>query len=117
MVMSSRNWKAQGERMNENQGRYNNPIAKDYNPTVDKLLKAIPTLTDEAQILKAYRDLNVIFMQDQVALTLCFLPEQFYEFSTLNWTNFASEDNPYAPPQPPFYGSGTKMLWEIKGAK
>ncbi len=117
MVMSSRNWKAQGERMNENQGRYNNPAAKDYNPTVDNLLKQIPTLTDEAQILKAYRDLNVIFMQDQVALPLCFLPEQFYEFSTLNWTNFANEDNPYAPPQPPFYGSGTKMLWEIKRAK
>jgi peptide/nickel transport system substrate-binding protein len=117
VVMSSRNWKPQGEKMFENQGRYNNPAAKDYNPVVDKLLKLIPTLTDEAQLVKAYRDLNVIFMQDQVVLTLCFLPEQFYEFSTLNWTNFATEDNPYAPPQPPFYGSGIKMLWEIKRAK
>jgi peptide/nickel transport system substrate-binding protein len=117
MVMSSRNWKAQGDRMNENQGRYNNPTTKDYNLMVDKLLKQIPTLTDEAQTLKAYRDLNVIFMQDQPALPLCFLPEQFYEFSTLNWTNFANEENPYAPPQPPFYGSGTRMLWEIKRAK
>jgi len=117
MVMSSRNWKAQGERMNENQGRYNKPGGKDYNPTVDKLLKLIPTLTDEAAKTKAYRDLNVIFMQDQPALTLAFLPEQFYEFSTLHWTNFASEDNPYAPPQPPFYGAGTKMLWELKPVK
>jgi len=116
-IMSSRNWKPQGERMNENQGRYNNPAAKDYNPLVDKLLKLIPTLTDETAKIKAYRDLNVIFMQDQVSLTLCFLPEQFYEFSTLNWTNFANEDNPYCPPQPPFYSSGIKMLWEMKRAK
>jgi peptide/nickel transport system substrate-binding protein len=56
-------------------------------------------------------------MQDQPVLTLCFLPEQYFEFSTINWTNFATEDNPYAPPQPPFYGSGTRMLWEIKRAK
>jgi peptide/nickel transport system substrate-binding protein len=117
VVMSSRNWKPQGEKMFENQGRYNNPKAPDYNPKVDQLLKTIPTLTDETQIMKAYRELNTIFMQDQAVLTLCYLPEQFYEFSTLNWTNFASEDNPYAPPQPPYYGSGTKMLWELKRAK
>ncbi len=117
MVMSSRNWKPQGERMNENQGRYNNPKEKDYNRAVDSLLKAIPRLIDEAEKIKAYRALNVIFMQDQPALPVAYLPEQFYEFSTIHWTNFATEDNPYAPPQPPFYGAGIKMLWEIKRAK
>jgi peptide/nickel transport system substrate-binding protein len=117
MIMSSRNWKPQGERMNENQGRYNKPGSKEYNPVVEKLLKLIPTLTDEAEKIKAYRELNVIFMQDQVSLPLAFLPEQFYEFSTTNWTNFATEENPYAPPQPPFYGAGTKMLWELKSVK
>ena len=117
MVMSSRNWKPQGERMNENQGRYNNPKGKEYNRAVDSLLKAIPRLIDEAEKIKAYRALNVIFMQDQPALPVAYLPEQFYEFSTIHWTNFATEDNPYAPPQPPFYGAGIKMLWEIKRAK
>jgi peptide/nickel transport system substrate-binding protein len=117
IIMSARNWKVEGERMNENQGRYNNPKAKGYNKSVDSLLKAIPRITDEAELLKAYRALNVIFMQDQPALPLAFLPEQFYEFSTMHWTNFATEDNPYAPPQPPFYGNGTKMLWELKPAK
>ncbi|MBN2035548.1 MAG: ABC transporter substrate-binding protein [Chitinispirillaceae bacterium] len=117
IIMSSRNWKPEGERMNENQGRYNNPKGKDYNSSVDSLLKAIPRMTDQDKLLNAYRRLNVIFMQDQPALPLAFLPEQFYEFSVRHWTNFATEDNPYAPPQPPFYGTGTKMLWEIKPAK
>jgi peptide/nickel transport system substrate-binding protein len=116
-VMSSRNWKPAGERMNENQGRYNNPKAKNYNKAVDSLLKAIPRITDDAELVKAYRALNIIFMQDQPALPLAYLPEQFYEFSTKHWTNFATEDNPYAPPQPPFYAAGVKMLWELKPAQ
>lgn len=113
-VMSSRNWKPEGEKMNENQGRYNNPASKDYNPEVDNLLRLIPTLTDEAKKVEAYRKLNIIFMQDMPALPLAYLPEQFYEFSTKNWTNFPTEDNPYAPPQCLCFGAGTKSLWQIK---
>jgi peptide/nickel transport system substrate-binding protein len=113
-VMSSRNWKPEGEKMNENQGRYNNPNSKEYNAEVDRLLKLIPTLTDEAQKVEAYRKLNIIFMQDMPTLPLAYLPEQFYEFSTKNWTNFPTEDNPYAPPQCLCFGAGTKSLWEIK---
>jgi len=113
-VMSSRNWKPEGEKMNENQGRYNNPNGKGYKAEVDNLLKLIPTLTDEAEKVKAYRRLNIIFMEDMPALPLAYLPEQFYEFSTKNWTNFPTEENPYAPPQCLCYGAGTKSLWQIK---
>jgi peptide/nickel transport system substrate-binding protein len=116
-IMSARNWKPEGQRMNENQGRYNNPKSKKYNPSVDSLLKAIPRIMDEAELSKAYRALNIIFMVDQPAIPLAYLPEQFYEFSTKHWTNFATEDNPYAPPQPPFYAAGIKMLWELKPVK
>lgn len=113
-VMSSRNWKPEGEKMNENQGRYNNPNEGSYRKEVDELLRLIPTLTDEAEKVKAYRRLNVIFMEDMPTLPLAYLPEQFYEFSTKNWTNFPTEENPYAPPQCLCYGAGTKSLWEIK---
>ncbi len=112
-VMSSRNWKPEGEKMNENQGRYNNPRSREYNPEVDNLLKLIPTLTDEAEKVKAYRKLNIIFMQDLPALPLAYLPEQFYEFSTKNWENFPDENNQYAPPQCLCFGAGTRSLWEI----
>ena len=109
-VMSSRNWKPTGQDMDENQGRYRNPAA-------DTLLKKIPVMADESLIVNAYSDLNAIFMRDQPALTLCFLPEQYYEFSTRHWNNFPCAENPYAPPQPPFYGSGINMLWALKKGK
>ena len=114
MVMASRNWKPEGEKMNENQGRYNNPASKDFNPRVDELLKIIPNLTDEEEKKKAYRELNKIFMQDQPALPLVYRPEEFYDFSIKHWTNFATKENPYAPPQLPSFGAGRNMLWEIK---
>ncbi|MCX7727765.1 MAG: hypothetical protein N2053_13075, partial [Chitinispirillaceae bacterium] len=116
-VMSSRNWAPVGEKMNENQGRYNNPKSKEYNPAVDSLLRVIPTLKDEQERIKAYRKLNIIFMEDVPTIPLAYLPEQFYEFSTKNWTNFPTEDNPYAPPQCPFYGAGRRILWELKLAQ
>lgn len=113
-VMSSRNWAPEGEKMNENQGRYNKPGTKEYNKSVDSLLKAIPTLTDVGARKQAYRALNVIFMQDQPALPLAYLPEQFYEFSIRHWDNFPTAANPYAPPQCLSFGAGTRSLWEIK---
>jgi peptide/nickel transport system substrate-binding protein len=112
--MSSRNWKPVGEKMNENQGRYNQPGTKEYNPLVDSLLKAIPSMTDDTQRTDAYRKLNAIFMQDQPTLPLVYRPEQFYEFSVKNWTNFPNEQNAYTPPQIPCFGVGIKTLWEIK---
>ncbi len=117
IVMSSRNWKPEGEKMNENQGRYNNPRDKNYNPAVDSLLKTLPRLVDETEKRKAYSALNKIFMEDQVTLPLTYLPEQFYEFSIKNWAGWATEENPYAPPQSPFFGLGIKMLWHIKPTK
>jgi len=118
-VMSSRNWAPAGgdAKMNENQGRYNNPKSKDYNPKVDSLLKVIPTLSDEAAMKAAYTQLNTIFMQDQPTLPLCNLPEQFYEFSTTHWVNWQNEKNPSAPPQLPWIGAATKALWNLQPVK
>lgn len=113
-VMSSRNWAACGKSMNENQGRYNNPKAADYNPKVDSLLKAIPLLSDEGALKKAYAELNDIFLDDQPAIPLVYLPEQFYEFSTKTWTGWPTEKNPSAPPQLPWVSAGIKTLWNLK---
>jgi peptide/nickel transport system substrate-binding protein len=112
-VMSSRAWKPVGQRMTENYGRYNNPKSPDYNKAVDSLIRVLPGLTDEKKIIAAYRELNVIFMQDQPALTLVYRPEYFYEFSDRKWSNFPTEENPYAPPQAPCFGAGRNILWEI----
>ncbi len=93
------------------------PKSKEYNPAVDSLLKVIPIISDEAQLIDAYRQLNKIFMQDQPALPLCYLPEQFYEISDKNWKNWPNEKNPYAPPLLPWGSASTKILWQLQSVK
>ena len=56
-------------------------------------------------------------MEDQPAIPLTYLPEQFYEFSDQVWTNWPTEKNPYAPPQLPWIASGTKILWNLQLSK
>jgi peptide/nickel transport system substrate-binding protein len=118
-LMASRNWVPAGgdNKMNENQGRYNSPKSSDFNPVVDKLINAIPTMTDENQIKDAYRQLNKIFMEDQPAIPLCYLPEQFYEYSTKVWKNWPTEGNPYEPPLLPMMSVSTRALWKLQLVK
>jgi peptide/nickel transport system substrate-binding protein len=118
-VMSSRNWVPVGgdNKMNENQGRYNSPKSDKYNPKVDELLRKIPTLEKEEDLTAAYRELNKIFMKDQPALPLCYLPEQFYEFSEKVWKGWPTSEKDYAPPLLPWVGASTKILWNLQPAK
>jgi peptide/nickel transport system substrate-binding protein len=118
-VMSSRNWAPVGKdgRMNENQGRYNNPKSPEYRPEVDSLLQVIPVTADTAALTTAYHQLNKIFMEDQPALPLVYLPEQFYEYSDQQWSNWPNAENSYAPPQLPWVSAGRKTLWNLKPAK
>jgi peptide/nickel transport system substrate-binding protein len=112
-VMTSRDWAPVGERMNENYGRYNQPGSPQYNSAVDSLINIIPLITDEAELVAAYRKLNVIFMQDQPAIPLVYRPEYFYQYSTKFWNNFPNEENPYAPPQVPTVQAARDMLWKL----
>ena len=116
-VMSSRDWLPIGNWANTNIGRYNQPGTKEYRPEIDKLLSTIPLMTDSTEIAKAYRKLNKIFMEDQPSIPLLYMPEQYYEFSNRVWTNWPTAKNPYAPPQLPWIGSGTKILWNLKPTK
>ncbi len=110
----ARDWQPIGSWAGTNIGRYNKPGSPEYRPEVDSLLTEIPLMTDKAQKVEAYRTLNRIFMEDQPAIPLAYLPEQFYEFSDRVWTNWPTEKNPYAPPQLPWIASGTKILWNLK---
>lgn len=116
-VMSSRDWAPLGNWAGTNIGRYNQPGTPEYRPEVDSLLAAVPLMTDSVAIAEAYRTLNRIFMEDQVAIPLAYLPEQYYEYSDHVWTNWPNAQNPYAPQQLPWIGSGTKILWNIKLSK
>ncbi len=112
-VMSSQNWQPLGAWASANIGRYNNPASSNYRPEVDSLLKIIPLLKNEQDRIDAYEKLNMIFMVDQPAIPLVYLPEQFYYFNDKIWKNWPTQKNPYAPPQIPGLGSGTNILWHI----
>jgi len=109
-IMNSKNIKAVGEETFTNQGRFSNKEA-------DSLLNIIPSLTDENQLKEAYRALNRIFMTEIPVLTLMYRPTQYYQFSTIHWTNFPTEENPYAPPQNLIVAASVKALWSIKPNK
>ncbi len=109
-VMGSVSFKPAGEETFSNQGRYKNDEA-------DKLITKIPGLTSEKELAEAYRELNRIFMETIPVLPVMYRPTQYYQFSTKHWTNFPSEENPYAPPQILVVAAGVKALWGIKPAK
>lgn len=108
-IMSSDEWAPLGEPMWNNQGRYKDPVA-------DSLLNVLPKLTDDEEIKKTYRVLNIKFMKEMPVIPLMYRPWFFYEFSTKHWTNFPTSENPYSPPQCLIVGAGIKALWNIKPA-
>lgn len=106
-VMSSDEWAPKGEAMWNGMGRYKNDKA-------DSLLTILPKLTDDAEIVETYRELNIKFMKEMPVIPLMYRPWFFYEFSTKHWTNFPTNDNPRSPPQCLVVGAGIKGLWELK---
>jgi len=109
-IMSTDSYKPVGEDAFSNQGRYQNVEA-------DKLILQIPSITDEKELAEAYRQLNKIFMETIPVLPVMYRPTQYYQFSTKHWTNYPTEENPYAPPQILIVAAGVKALWGIKPAK
>ncbi len=106
-VMSSDDWIPKGEPMWNGMGRYKDAEA-------DSLLTVLPKLTDDMQIVETYRVINIKFMKEMPVIPLMYRPWFFYEFSTKNWTNFPTSENPYAPPQCLVVGAGIKALWNIQ---
>jgi peptide/nickel transport system substrate-binding protein len=112
-IFTAKDWAPEGEKMYRNFGRFNNPKAKDYNPRIEALIDLIPTLEEESDRLRAYRELNILFMQLQPTLPLVYRPDVFYEYNVRHWEGFPSAADPFGPPQIPGDRLGTKMLWRI----
>jgi peptide/nickel transport system substrate-binding protein len=113
-LLTSSDFAPQGEKMYKNMGRFNDPKSPGYIARIDELLATIPTLKDESELTRAYRELNLIYMQQQPTIPLVYRPDNFYEYSTRHWTNFPTAHNPYLPPQSPGERMGTDMLWSLQ---
>jgi peptide/nickel transport system substrate-binding protein len=112
-VLSNQDFAPLGDKMYKNFGRFNDPRGKDYVRRFDELLDRIPTLTDPAELSAAYRELNVLFMQQQPVLPIVYRPEQFYQFSTRVWRGFPTAKDPFLPPLMPSSRLGTRILWHL----
>ncbi|WP_173473711.1 ABC transporter substrate-binding protein [Fibrobacter succinogenes] len=105
-MLSTANYKPIGEEAFANPGRF-------QNAEINKLLKQIPTITAEDSLVEAYRELNKLFMQTVPLIPVMYRPTTYYQFSTKHWTNFPTEENPYAPPNNLIVAAGVSALWEI----
>lgn len=74
-VLSSRNWKPTGEKMNENQGRFNQPGTDNYIFEIDSLLNALPAMIDADKITSVCRRLNIHHLEEQPTISLFYQPE------------------------------------------
>jgi peptide/nickel transport system substrate-binding protein len=117
IVLNSDEWAPQGEKRYKNMGRFNNPKGAGYIARFDELLKEIPRIKDEAQLVKAYRELNALYMKHQPTIPLVYRADQFYEFTEKIWTGWPTSANPFLPPQMPGDRFGTRILWQLKPAK
>jgi len=73
-------------------------------------------LTDPGELRAAYRELNVLFMQQQPVLPIVYRPDQFYQFSERTWRGFPRADAAFLPPQIPSSRLGTRILWFLEPA-
>jgi peptide/nickel transport system substrate-binding protein len=80
-------------------------------PAVAKLLDQAAA-ADEAEVGEIYTELDTLYMKNAPMIPLMYRPLEFFEFNEVNWTNFPSEDNDYAPPM--FQGAGVSWLYKIK---
>jgi peptide/nickel transport system substrate-binding protein len=116
-VLTTSDFAPPGEKMYRNLGRFNDPKSPGHIRRFDELLGTIPTLTDNAELLAAYRELNILFMREQPILPLVYRPDQFYEFSNRVWRGFPTAADPFLPPQIPSARLGTRILWHLSLAE
>lgn len=69
---------------------------------------------DGDELVDLYQQLDAIFRANVPTIPLMYRPLQFYEFNESVWSNFPTDENPYAPPM--HYGSGIKVLYGIEPA-
>lgn len=71
------------------------------NPAADELIKAIPTMTDDAEIKAAYTELVKMYLTDIPSFTLMYRPQSFHAVNESVWTGFPHEGDGTNPPVPP----------------
>jgi peptide/nickel transport system substrate-binding protein len=71
------------------------------NAEADKLINAIPLMTDAAELKAAYTELVKMYLTDVPSFTLMYRPQAFHTVNESVWTNFPHEGDGTDPAVPP----------------
>ncbi|HET9650495.1 MAG TPA: ABC transporter substrate-binding protein [Microlunatus sp.] len=82
------------------------------NAKVAEQLDKAAGATNDNDAKAAYAALDQIYRENIPVVPLMYRPLEFYEFNASNWTNFPTEENPYAPPM--WQGAGIQWIFKIK---
>jgi peptide/nickel transport system substrate-binding protein len=94
---------------NGNWGQYSNP-------EVDKMIKAIPGMTDPAELKATYTALVKQYLTDIPSFTLMYRPQAFHAVNETVWTGFPHQGDGTNPPVPPLDctdGWGVACLYNV----
>lgn len=83
-------------------------------PDIAGLLDDAASAGSDEELKTAYGAIEKIYRDEVPVIPLMYRPLEFFEFNESTWTNFPSEDNPYAPPQ--WGGAGIQWLFKLKKA-
>jgi peptide/nickel transport system substrate-binding protein len=81
-------------------------------PDVPGLLDQAAAANDDAARKTALSALEKIYREEVPVVPLMYRPLEFFNVNETNWTNFPTEENPYAPPM--WQGAGIQWLFKIK---
>ncbi len=104
-VMSQEKIKPIGTPAFANYGRWKND-------EVTALLNAAAQATDDAGKKAAYDKLDALYRKNIPMCPTMYRPDEFYEYSAVNFYNFPDANNTYAPPM--FRGAGNTWLYKLK---
>ena len=109
-----------GSEFAETSGNWNGNWGGYKNPEADKIIAAIPGMSDPAEIKAAYTDLTKIYLTDVPSFTLMYRPQNFHAVNESVWTNFPHDGDGTNPPVPPMdlvFGWGIAGLYNVELAK
>jgi len=104
-IMSQSLMKPVGTTTFANYGRWKNADA-------EALLTAAAQAADDTAKKAAYDKLDALYRKEIPAAPIMYRPDEFYEYSAVNFYNWADEKNTYAPPM--FRGAGNTWMYKIK---
>jgi peptide/nickel transport system substrate-binding protein len=85
----------------ETKNNWNGNFGGYKNADADKLIAAIPSMTDAAQIKDAYTQLTKIYLTDVPSFALMYRPQSFETDNESVWTGFAHDGDGTSPAVPP----------------